>query len=111
MSVAPLVRRYGLLGGLLLGPLAAIAAPQVVSIVQSGRNFSVPSVTIKVGDTLRFLNKDVFLHQIFVQSPSFNFESAEQEPGKDVDVTFTRPGTFTVLCEIHPKMHLAVTVE
>jgi plastocyanin len=89
--------------------LAAAASPVV--IVQVNRAFSVADVRIHRGDSLRFLNQDDFDHQIFVESPAFNFESDEASPGSEVDVRFTESGTFVVHCHIHPKMHLSVAVE
>ena len=86
-------------------------ASQIITVVQSGRAFSLREVRLQRGDVLRFRNEDVFLHQLYVDSPSFSFMSDEQEPGKSIDVPFTQTGTFTVLCEIHPKMLLRVTVE
>jgi plastocyanin len=64
-----------------------------------------------VGDTISFTNDDEFLHQIYVRSDRFQFESAEQTPGETIDVLFPVQGDFAVECEIHPKMHLAVTVK
>jgi plastocyanin len=80
-------------------------------IIQQGRAFDQKEITIAVGDTLHFNNNDEFIHQIYVKSDEFNFESAEQPPGEVVDVHFTKQGTFAVRCEIHPKMRLVVTVK
>lgn len=93
-----------------LGMTTAFAA-QMVAVVQQHRAFSVKDVTIHVGDTVRFINNDTFVHQIFVAAPSFTFESDEQPPGVNVDVRFTETGMFSVMCHIHPKMLLHVTVE
>ncbi len=108
-----LCRRVGLIL-VLAGPaggLAGAAAAEIQQIVQKGRAFSPSSIEIGVGDTLRFSNEDEFLHQIYVKSPTFNFESAEQPPGQTVDLRFPVAGNFVVQCEIHPKMHLDVTVK
>ena len=86
-----------------------LAADQTI-VSQRERSFSVQSVEIKQGSTIRFSNDDDFSHQIFVQSPDFTYESDEQDPGHAVSVTFPKRGTFDVQCHIHPKMHLRVTV-
>jgi plastocyanin len=88
---------------------AAIAA-ELHRVSQKGRAFSIPAIEIAAGDTIRFANEDDFLHQIYVRSDRFSFESAEQPPGEVVDLRFPVAGTFAVQCEIHPKMHLDVTV-
>ena len=87
---------------------AAASCAGLATVAQRGRAFTVPSVQVARGDTVRFVNDDAFLHQVFVESPTFKYESAEQEPGTNVDVRFTSAGTFTVRCHIHPKMTLQV---
>ena len=52
-----------------------------------------------------------FLHQIYVDSKSMSFDSAEQAPGQMISVPFAQPGTFQVRCHIHPKMLLTVQVQ
>ncbi len=98
--------------------LLALAAPfpdafagRVVTVVQAGRAFAVSSLHLQRGDTVHFTNEDVFDHQVFVDAPVFKFESPEQAPGTAQDVQFTKAGTFDVQCQIHPRMHLAVTVD
>ena len=82
----------------------------VVTVVQRDRAFSVPEVAIERGDTIRFTNEDGFLHQLFTHAPDFSFDSDEQKPGADVEIAFPVPGSFQVLCGIHPKMRLQVDV-
>ena len=86
-------------------------AASMMTIIQAHRAFNVADVHIKRGDALHFTNDDAFNHQVYVKSPSFAFESAEQAPGEAVNITFPTTGTFDVQCEIHPRMHLAVTVD
>lgn len=87
---------------------AAASCAGLATVSQRGRAFAVQAVQVARGDIVRFVNDDAFLHQVFVQSPAFNYESEEQEPGKSVDVRFISAGTFAVRCHIHPKMLLQV---
>jgi plastocyanin len=87
----------------------ALAANKVV-VSQKARAFSTAHVQISRGDTLSFSNDDKFIHQVYVESPAFTYESDEQPPGTNVDVTFPKPGLFEVRCHIHPKMLLQVDV-
>ena len=89
---------------------AAFAAA-VHRVIQQGRAFSVPDITIARGDRVQFSNEDEFIHQIYVDSTEMSFDSAEQPPGEVVEVTFPRSGTFPVRCHIHPKMLLTVHVQ
>jgi len=88
-----------------------VCAAAAHRIVQKGRNFSLPEITISRGDSLLFTNDDEFLHQIYVDSPTMFFDSPEQPPGHTIEVSFPRAGTFAVRCHIHPKMLLTVYVQ
>jgi plastocyanin len=105
-------RRQALLAAMLAlcGFAGFAGAAQIHQIAQRNREFSQEEITIATGDTIRFTNEDEFLHQIFVSAPGFTFDSAEQPPGQVIEVRFPVPGTYTVLCHIHPKMHLTVRV-
>ncbi len=93
-----------------LGAWAAWAA-NVPVVTQVNRKFQPQQVEVARGGTVRFVNDDgQLLHHVYSTSPEFGFDSGEQEPGKAVEERFTVPGTFTVLCGIHPKMRLVVTV-
>ena len=94
----------------ILLPAALALAAEVVMVSQHGRAFAVHDVHIAQGDTVRFTNDDDFTHQIYVSSPSFSYESAEQPPGESVNVRFPTAGLFEVRCHIHPKMLLHVDV-
>ena len=106
--------RHRLAALTVIGSLACALAAEgshLVAVAQKGRAFSVSTLTVVKGDTVRFTNEDGFLHQIFVHSPGFSVDSDEQRPGENVDVQFTVAGNFRVLCAIHPKMTLAVEVK
>ena len=80
-------------------------------MTQANRKFQPQQVELERGGTIRFVNDDgQLLHHIYSTSPTFSFDSGEQEPGKAVETRFPVAGTFTVLCGIHPKMRLVVTV-
>jgi plastocyanin len=87
----------------------ALASGPVIS--QRGRAFLPGEVAIARGEELRILNDDgLLLHHVFVEAPDFRFDSDEIEPGQVVAIRFPRPGRYTVLCRIHPRMRLEVTV-
>jgi plastocyanin len=103
-----LARFAALLVGLAVPALASVPG---VEIIQNDRHFSLAAVKVALGTTIRFLNQDEFTHHIEVDTPSFAFDSGEQQPGQVVQVSFNRSGTFDVHCAIHPKMHLLVEVQ
>jgi plastocyanin len=107
-------RRQGyclIIAATLLLVATALCAAAVHRIAQKGRAFSLSQITIARGDSLLFANDDEFLHQIYVDSHSMNFDSDEQPPGQTIEVNFPRSGTFPIRCHIHPKMLLTVRVE
>ncbi len=93
----------------LTGTLALAKASFDVS--QKGRAFNMKELTVARGDTVRFVNDDEFIHQIFIDSRAFKFDSAESDPGQVIPVEFNAAGIYEVKCHIHPKMLLLVTVK
>ncbi len=91
--------------------LAGGASAAVHSASQRGRAFLPKDLALAAGDQLTIVNDDEFTHQVYVQADGFNFDSGEQEPGKSATITFAKSGAFDVLCRIHPKMKLRVTVK
>ncbi len=108
--------------GLHRRPLKAVLAGLVASILggtthapyvvtQRGRAFNPGVLSINRGDTVEIVNDDgELIHHAYVSSDGFSFDSGDQEPGSKTDVVFSVKGRFTVLCGIHPKMHLFVDV-
>ena len=80
-------------------------------VSQKGRAFNLKELTIERGDTVRFNHDDEFIHQIFIDSRAFKFDSAESDPGNVIPVEFAASGLYDVKCHIHPKMLLIVTVK
>jgi plastocyanin len=100
--------------GVMLAALAlatAARADDANTIVQNGRAFHPVDIAINHGETLSFSNQDEFIHQIYVDSPGFKYDSAEQPPGETLQIAFPDAGTFPVRCHIHPKMLLTVHVK
>ncbi len=102
------MRYFMMPAALLLCVAPAFAANQTV--VQNGRRFHPGEITINKGDSITFTNNDEFIHQIYVESPSFGFDTRERAPGENDTESFTTSGTFAVQCHIHPKMKLVVHV-
>jgi len=80
------------------------------TIRQQGRTFSAGRVTIKVGESLTFLNDDNVPHNVASTSRGNEFDLGSQAPGASTDVAFTEAGEVQVFCAIHPRMKLTVKV-
>jgi plastocyanin len=86
-----------------------VAATEQV-ITQKGRQFSVEAVSVKKGETLTFFNDDTVPHNIMSLTAGNEFNLGSQPPGSSTPVTFTQVGDVSVICAIHPRMKLQVTV-
>lgn len=53
---------------------------------------------------------DDLVHDAYVDSPDFIFESGDINPGATAVIAFPKEGDFLILCGIHPSMKLAVHV-
>jgi plastocyanin len=100
-------------------PLAAFALGVLISpalanedlvIKQWATSFMAKKLTIDRGTVVQFMNGDPFLHHVYVESPRFSFDSGEQRPGTTFSARFDRPGEYVVMCAIHLKMRLPITV-
>ena len=78
---------------------------------QKGKQFSVTTLTLRRGETVRFSNDDSVTHNVFSHSPIAPFNLKLQRPGESEEIRFETPGTAVVRCAIHPMMKLEVTVE
>jgi plastocyanin len=88
--------------------VGALAANQMIH--QQGRAFSSESVTLKKGEALTFVNDDTVPHNIISTSKGNEFNLGSQPPGTSTDVTFKESGDVQVICAIHPRMKMSVTV-
>ena len=94
-----------------LGVMGSRAAQQY-TVSQKGRLFHPDNLAIQRGETLVIVNDDGDLrHHAYIDSPTFSFDSGDQEPGSKTTINFSVAGDFDVLCAIHPKMKLKVHVQ
>ncbi len=82
------------------------------TVTQRGREFLPASLEVAAGDSVRVVNDDApLVHHVYVDAEGLSFDSGDQNPGDAATIRFDRPGHYTLLCAIHPKMLLAVTVD
>ena len=100
--------------GLAIGLSGWVAAAQAAETVVDQKNLKfVPNtVTINVGDSIRFTNGDPFTHDVTVISPDgSSSDKGLQHHGKDNVVVFSKAGTFSIVCKMHPNMKATVIVK
>ncbi|MCP2336812.1 cupredoxin domain-containing protein [Actinomadura rupiterrae] len=83
------------------------AGPNEVSI--GGFAFGPAKLTVKRGTTVTWTNRDEDPHTV-TASATGGPRSPALVAGASFRFTFTKPGTFTYICTIHPFMHGTVVV-
>jgi plastocyanin len=73
-----------------------------------GFSFQPDVLKAKVGVKVTWTNDDTVAHTVTADTNSF--ASDHLQPGGSFSFTFTRPGTYTYHCSIHPSMHGSVVV-
>jgi plastocyanin len=74
-------------------------------------SFSPATITIAVGTTLVWTNSTTVAHTSTSDAGSaVSWDSGMINPGATFSFTFTRAGTFTYHCNVHPYMHGTVVV-
>jgi plastocyanin len=75
--------------------------------------FSPGNLTVKVGSTVTWLNKDPVAHTVTsssVPSGAAPFDSGVRLYGQSFSFKFTQPGVYHYYCTIHPSMTGVIVV-
>ena len=91
-------------------PAANVPAGGTQEIVIQGSTFTPSLLTIKVGTTVTWSNKDDVTHDIICDLPGTFSGQASQNGGK-FSYTFTKAGTFNYACDLHDCMIGTITVQ
>jgi len=74
--------------------------------------FNPPSMTIKKGSIVRWVNNDAAAHTvIFTKQSGITCGTGIMSSAQSCSVKFDEPGTYTYTCSIHPSMHGTIIVE
>jgi plastocyanin len=79
----------------------AAAAPKVHVVVMDKLKFGALPTGLHVGDTIRWVNKDLFRHTATAKDGSFN---VDLQPGASGTTKLTRAGMIVFFCRYHPGM-------
>ncbi|MEO6237350.1 MAG: cupredoxin family copper-binding protein [Vicinamibacterales bacterium] len=89
---------------------AAKAAPAVVhTVTVEGTAFTPADLTVKVGETITWINKDPYPHTATSQTGAF--DSGSIGPDKSWKYVVRKTGEFPYLCTIHPSMKGVIRVK
>ncbi|NRB36948.1 MAG: methylamine utilization protein [Pseudomonadales bacterium] len=81
------------------------------TVGQTNKAFTPTTLTIKKGDTVKFINNDAFFHNVFSLSDVKFFDLGSFPKGEFKIVTFEDAGVVDVECAIHPEMKMIITVK
>jgi plastocyanin len=84
--------------------LAVVAVPShaaKIQIVMENLVFAPAEVSAKVGDTIEWVNKDVFVHSATARNGDFD---VNQPPKRTVTSVLQKAGTVEYYCRYHPNM-------
>jgi plastocyanin len=81
------------------------------SILQKDQAFSQKAVTIQAGDTVNWGNADDVNHNITIRGGGQDVDLGLQKRGVILSHTFATSGVYSVICRVHPRMKMTVTVQ
>ena len=109
LLVLPLAACGG--GGTSTTPTVPIASGPSGKVTIQGFAFSPASITVNVGDTVTWENKDSVGHTITGTGTGTGWDSGVLGSGKTYSRKFDTAGTYNYHCAIHPSMTGTVTVK
>ncbi len=102
------VRQF-LLAALFSGAVGIVMAAEHVVEIRDNR-FTPEVLSIKPGDTVRWVNQEKrTTHSVLFKQP-FAFESERFFPGESWSYRFEKPARVTYGCGPHPEMHGTIDV-
>jgi plastocyanin len=105
MSLERAVVAAAMLVLLSAAPASADAGVHRVGVLEDAANdhwgFSPGEITVKVGDTIEFVNDGAEAHDLYSEAL---FEAPSWLPGQSSRFTFTQPGDVEYLCTLHTNM-------
>ena len=119
LAPARLTANRALVAAMLLGPvigaMVAVAtvaaeetkAPNTITI--DNFTFTPKELTVAVGTTVTWANHDDIPHNVVSDDKSFKSKALDTDD--NFSFTFTKPGTYSYFCSIHPKMTGKIVVQ
>ncbi|MFF1568690.1 plastocyanin/azurin family copper-binding protein [Streptomyces sp. NPDC058293] len=91
-------------------PAAAQANAADYTIEIKNMAFAQPKLTVKVGQTVKWVNEDTAPHTVTTTSGPAKLDSGNLQKGDSWSYTFTKAGTYKYYCAVHPDMTASITV-
>jgi plastocyanin len=94
------------------GGTTAVTTPgsgATVHVTMTNRSYDPATLTIKVGDTVTWVNQDAPQHDVVADNGEFKSQLFDK--GQSFSFTFTTAGTYPYHCTIHPGMVGTIIVQ
>jgi plastocyanin len=92
---------------LMLGAIAVPAHAATIQIVMENLVMSPPEATARVGDTIEWINKDIFAHTATARNGDFD---VTMPPKKTVTSVLKKAGMVEYYCRYHPNMKAVLII-
>ena len=89
-------------------PAAVSHGPTTHTVTIEAMRFDPDVLTVNAGDTVVWLNKDMFPHT--ATSKAAGFDSQQIDASESWRHTFERQGDFSYVCSLHPPMTATIKV-
>jgi len=93
---------------LALLPISVPAHAATIEITMENLVISPAEVSAKVGDTITWINKDVFAHTATAKNGDFD---VTLPPNKSATSVLKKAGTVDYYCRYHPNMKATLKIE
>ncbi|MGA7919402.1 MAG: cupredoxin family copper-binding protein [Candidatus Acidiferrales bacterium] len=101
--------------GLLLAGSPNVSAndphPTTTEVKIDNFSYGPATVTVAAGTTVTWTNHDDIPHTVVSADDPKEFKSKVMDTDEKFSYTFTKAGTFTYFCSIHPKMTGTIVVK
>jgi amicyanin len=91
--------------------VAAQEKPQNTEVKIDNFSFGPAALTVSVGTTVTWTNRDDIPHTVVSSDDPKVFKSKVLDTDEKFSFTFTKAGTYSYFCSIHPKMTGKVVVQ
>ena len=85
--------------------------PAAMEVKIDNFSFGPASLTVPVGTTVTWINHDDIPHTVVSTDDPKTFKSKVLDTDEKFSFTFSKPGTYSYFCSIHPKMTGKVIVQ
>jgi len=92
---------------LMLGAIVVPAHAATLQVVMENLEVSPAEVSARVGDTVEWINKDVFAHTATARNGDFDIT---MPPKKTVTSVLNKAGTVEYYCRYHPNMKAVLKI-